>query len=555
MKSDIQIAQEAKLKPINEIADELNIKEHECHYYGRYKAKISLNVFDRLKDKSQGKLILVSAINPTSAGEGKSTVAIGLAQALKRLKKKTMITLREPSLGPVFGVKGGAAGGGYSQVVPMEDINLHFTGDIHAVGVSHNLLAAAIDNHIHHGNRLDINPMDVSWMRVMDMNERALRNIIVGLGGRTNGPPRESGFQITAASEVMGILCMAKDITDLKDRLGRIIFGFNYQGEPLRTSDLQVNGSMAALLKEALMPNLVQTLENGPAFVHGGPFANIAHGCNSIIATKLATKLADYTVTEAGFGFDLGGEKFLDIKCGYGELTPSAVVLVATCRALKRHGGVPKKEVSNENVEALKKGLPNLDKHIESLGFYNIPFVITINKFANDSDKELEVLISHCRDKGVHFAVCEVWAKGGEGALKLGEEIIKLCEQDPTFTPLYDWKLPLKDKIEIIATKIYGAKGVSYNKASERTLEKATQLGLGELPICIAKTQYTLADIPTLLGRPTDFELSVRDVIIASGAGFIVPITGTIMTMPGLPSVPAYEKIDIDANGKISGLF
>jgi formate--tetrahydrofolate ligase len=555
MKSDIQIAQEAKLKPINEIADELHINEDDCHYFGRYKAKISLSVFDRLKDKPQGKLILVSAINPTSAGEGKSTVAIGLAQALKRLKKKTMITLREPSLGPVFGVKGGAAGGGYSQVVPMEDINLHFTGDIHAVSVSHNLLAAAIDNHIHHGNSLNINPMDVSWMRVMDMNERALRNIIVGLGGRVNGPPRESGFQITAASEVMGILCMANDITNLKERLGRITFGFNYQGEPLKASDLQVNGSMAVLLKEALMPNLVQTLENGPAFVHGGPFANIAHGCNSIIATKLATRLADYTVTEAGFGFDLGGEKFLDIKCGYGKLTPSAVVLVATCRALKSHGGVPKKEVSNENVEALKKGLPNLDKHIENLDFYNIPYVIAINKFSNDSDKEIEVLTSHCRDKGVHFAVCEVWAKGGDGGLELGEEIIKLCKKDSTFAPLYDWKLPLKEKIEIVATKIYGAKRVNYSTSANRTLEKATQLGLGELPICIAKTQYSLSDDAKLLGRPTDFEITVRDVIIASGVGFIVPITGTIMTMPGLPSAPAYEKIDIDANGKISGLF
>lgn len=556
MKSDIEIAQEAFLRPINEIALELGLKKEEFHHYGNYKAKISLKVLERLKDKQQGKLILVSAINPTPAGEGKSTVAIGLAQAFSRLNKKSIITLREPSLGPVFGIKGGAAGGGYSQVVPMEDINLHFTGDIHAVGASHNLLAAAIDNHLHHGNRLNINQRDISWLRVMDMNDRALRNIILGLGGGINGLPRESGFQITAASEVMGILCLAKNIPDLKERLGSIIFGFNYNGKPLTASDLQVNGSMAALLKEALMPNLVQTLENGPALIHGGPFANIAHGCNSIIATKMATKLADYTITEAGFGFDLGGEKFMDITCGYGEFIPSAVVLVATCRALKRHGGMHPKDINNENIEALKNGLVNLDKHIESLGFYNIPFVIAINRFATDTSKEIDTLVSHCRNKGIDFAICEVWQKGGEGALELAETIIRLCQSDPVkFKPLYDWNLPLKEKIETVACKIYGAKGITYSAAANRILDKINQLGLSQLPICIAKTQYSLSDNPKLLGQPTDFEINVRDIFIAAGAGFIIPMTGSIMTMPGLPKTPVYEKIDIDAKGKISGLF
>jgi len=556
MKSDIEIAQQAHLKPISEIASELGLKEEEYLNCGKYKAKISLQVLNRLNDKPPGKLILVSAINPTSAGEGKTTISIGLSQALHQLKKKTAVTLREPSLGPIFGIKGGAAGGGYSQVVPMEEINLHFTGDMHAVGVSHNLLAAAIDNHLHQGNSLNINPMDISWQRVIDINDRALRNIIVGLGEKNNGPPRESGFQITAASEVMGILCLAKDILDLKQRLGRIIFGFNFQGEPIRASALGADNPMAVLLREALMPNLVQTLENSPALIHGGPFANIAHGCNSIVATKIAAKLADYIVTEAGFGFDLGGEKFLDIKCNYGKFKPSAVVLVVSCRALKKHGGISIEEVNKENQEALKKGFVNLDKHIENVNLYNMPLVIAINKFATDTNKEIDILTSYCRNKGVDTAICEVWQKGGEGALELAETIIRLCQNGPSkFKPLYNWNLPLKDKIETVACKIYGAKGVTYSAAANRKLDKASQLGLSQLPVCIAKTQFSLSDNPKLLGRPTDFDISVRDIFIAAGAGFIVPITGNIMTMPGLPKAPAFEKIDIDANGKISGLF
>ena len=554
MKTDIEIAQECTMAPIGEVAKKLDISEECLETYGRTKAKLDVTKLPKAGKK--GKLILVTAINPTPAGEGKTTTSIGLADALAKLQKRVCLCLREPSLGPVFGLKGGAAGGGYAQVVPMEEINLHFTGDFHAIGAANNLLAAMIDNHIYQGNALNLDPRRITWRRCVDMNDRELRFITAGLGGRVNGVPREEGFDITVASEVMATLCLATSLQDLKERLGRIIVGYTYDEEPVTAAQLHANGAMAALLKEAIKPNLVQTLEHTPAIVHGGPFANIAHGCNSVMATQTALGLADFVVTEAGFGADLGAEKFLDIKCRAAGLKPDAVVIVATVKALKYNGGVPKTELGRENLEALEKGLPNLLKHVENITrVFGLPAVVAINRFVNDTDAELELIREKCAEYGVNVALSEVWAKGGEGGIALAEEVLALCQRENHFTYAYDLKLPIRQKIETLVKRIYGGNGVSYSNAAAKEIDRLEKLGFGGLPVCMAKTQYSLSDDPTKLGRPENFTVSVSKVKISAGAGFIVVQTGDIMTMPGLPKVPAAEKIDIDDNGVITGLF
>ena len=555
MPSDIEIAQQAKLLPIKDVASQIGIKEDELEFYGKYKAKLSDELAERVKDNPDGKLVLVTAINPTPAGEGKTTITTGLGQAMAKIGKKAVIALREPSLGPVFGIKGGAAGGGYSQVLPMEDINLHFTGDMHAITAANNLCCAMLDNHIQQGNSLMIDPRRILIKRCLDMNDRALRNIVVGLGGKVNGVPREDHFIITVASEVMAILCLAADISDLKERLGRILVAYSYSGEPIYAKDLKAEGAMTALLKDAIKPNLVQTLEGTPAIMHGGPFANIAHGCNSVRATKLALKLADYCITEAGFGSDLGAEKFLDIKCRYAGLKPSAIVLVATCRALKYNGGVPKTEVSNENLEALKKGIVNLGVHIANMRKYNVPVVVAINRFYADTDAELKYIEDFCRENGAAFALAEVFAKGGDGGKELAQKVVEACEKPSNYAPIYPLELGIKEKIKKIASSIYGAKKVNYTVQAEKAIAEVTALGADKLPVCIAKTQYSLSDDPALLGAPKDFEITVRNVSLSNGAGFVVAYTGEIMTMPGLPKAPAAHNIDVDQNGKIAGLF
>ncbi len=554
MLSDIEIAQQAKLLPIKDVAAQLGITEDELEFYGKYKAKLSDELSARLQDKPDGKLVLVTAINPTPAGEGKTTTTAGLGQAMAKIGKKAIIALREPSLGPVFGIKGGAAGGGYAQVLPMEDINLHFTGDMHAITSANNLCCAMLDNHIQQGNSLGIDPRRILIKRCLDMNDRALRNIVVGLGGKVNGVPREDHFIITVASEVMAILCLATDVDDLKRRLGNILVAYNYSGEPVYARDLQADGAMTALLKDAIKPNLVQTLEGTPAVMHGGPFANIAHGCNSVRATKLALKLADYCITEAGFGSDLGAEKFLDIKCRCAGLKPSAIVLVATCRALKYNGGVPKTEVSNENLEALKKGISNLGVHIENMRKYGVPVVVAINKFGTDTEAELKYIENYCIENGADFALSEVFGKGGEGGTELAQKVVEACKKPSDFSPIYDLELSVKEKIEAIASKIYGAARVSYTTAAEKAIAEVQKLGADKLPVCIAKTQYSLSDNPALLGAPKDFEITVRNVSLSNGAGFTVVYTGDIMTMPGLPKAPAAHNIDV-VDGKITGLF
>lgn len=558
-KSDIEIAQEVEMRPITEIAEKAGIDEKYLEQYGKYKAKIDYNMLKETTAEN-GKLILVTAINPTPAGEGKTTTSVGLADGLSKIGKKVMVALREPSLGPVFGVKGGAAGGGYAQVVPMEDINLHFTGDFHAIGAANNLLAAMLDNHIFQGNDLNIDPRKITWRRCVDMNDRQLRNVVDGLGGKTNGMPREDGYDITVASEIMAVLCLASDITDLKNRLARIIVGYTYgkvaEQKPVTAGDLHAEGAMAALLKDALKPNLVQTLEGTPAIVHGGPFANIAHGCNSVTATKMALKLADYTVTEAGFGADLGAEKFLDIKCRMAGLKPNAVVIVATVRALKYNGGVAKADLNNENLEALEKGLPNLLKHVSNItDVYKLPCVVAINAFPTDTAAELALVETKCKELGVNVVLSEVWAKGGEGGVKLAEEVVRLCEQDNDFTFAYELDGTIEDKLNAIVTKIYGGSKVVLTANAQKQAKELTALGYDKCPICMAKTQYSLTDDQTKLGAPTGFEVTVRNLKISAGAGFIVALTGEIMTMPGLPKVPAAEKIDVDENGKITGLF
>ncbi len=555
MKSDIQIAQEAKMEHIHKIAAQVGLEPEDLELYGDYKAKVKLEVLEKYKDTPDAKLVLVTAITPTPAGEGKSTTSVGLGQALNQMGHKTAIALREPSLGPCFGIKGGAAGGGYAQVVPMEDINLHFTGDIHAMSTAHNLLAAALDNHIKQGNELGIDPTRITYKRAMDMNERALRQIIVGLGGTANGLPREDGFMITVASEIMAILCLSTDLKDLKERLGRIVIGHTFDRKPVTARDLKVHGAMAALLKDAIKPNLVQTLENNPAFVHGGPFANIAHGCNSIMATRMAMKLSDIAITEAGFGADLGAEKFLDIKCRFGGLKPNAVVLVATARALKMHGGLGVKELKEENVEALEKGLENLEKHIENMQSYGLPLVVALNRFPHDTDAELQAIHDRCKKLGVEVAHSNVWAEGGKGGIELGEAVLRAMEQENNFKFLYDVEEPIKDKLEKIATRIYGADGVDYLRGVDRKIKNLEEQGYGNMPICVAKTQASLSDDPKLVGRPRNFRVSVRDITVSAGAGFLVALAGDIMTMPGLPKRPAAEGIDIDEKGKITGLF
>ena len=555
MLTDIEIAQQCKMKPITEIAAQLGIAPEELEPYGHYKAKLSDDLAKRLENKPDGKLILVTAINPTPAGEGKTTTTVGLGQAMSKIGKNAIIALREPSLGPVFGIKGGAAGGGDARVVPMEDINLHFTGDMHAITAANNLLCAILDNHLQQGNQLNIDPRRVLFKRCMDMNDRALRFVNVGLGGKANGVPREDGFQITVASEVMAILCLAADLQDLKERLGNILVAYTYDNRPVYAKDLQVNGSMAVLLKDAIKPNLIQTLENTPALMHGGPFANIAHGCNSVRATKLALKLADYTITEAGFGSDLGAEKFLDIKCRYAGLAPSAIVVVATLRALKYNGGVPKAETAKPNVEAVKAGLCNLAAHVENMKKYGVPVVVAINHFLTDSDEEVEVLENYCRENDVEFALSDVFAKGGEGGIELAHKVVKACEKPANFAPIYDVNLPIKEKIETIAKTIYGADGVTYSSEANKAIAEIEKLGKDKLPICMAKTQYSLSDDATKLGRPTGFKINIRDVKLSAGAGFIVALSGAIMTMPGLGKEPAAYRIDIDADGNIHGLF
>lgn len=556
MLSDIEIAQKAHMLPITEIAAKLGIGEEDIELYGRYKAKLSMDLIKRVQDKPDGKLILVTAITPTPAGEGKSTTTVGLAQGLAKIGQKVIVALREPSLGPCMGIKGGAAGGGYSQVVPMEDINLHFTGDFHAITSAHMLLAAMLDNHIQQGNALNIDPRRIVWKRVVDMNDRELRNIVVGLGGKAHGVPRQDGFDITVASEVMAILCLATGLHDLKERLSKIIVAYDYSGNPITAGMLKAQGAMAALLKDAVKPNLVQTLENVPAIIHGGPFANIAHGCNSVMATKTALKLADYTITEAGFGADLGAEKFFDIKCRYAGLKPDAVVLVATVRALKMHGGVPKTDLATPDVEAVKRGIVNLEKHIENIKQYGLPLVIAINAFAQDTPEELEAIRSHCAAHGVNVALSEVFAKGGEGGIELAKEVVALATSGKAdFKLLYGEELSLKEKIETIAKKIYGAVGVNYTKEANNALKDFEKMGYGHLPVCMAKTQYSFSDDPALLGRPEGFEITIKNCRIAAGAGFVVVLTGDIMTMPGLPKVPAAEKIDVSDDGVISGLF
>lgn len=556
MKSDIEIAQSAVMKRIDTIAESVGLSEEDIELYGKYKCKISLEVLHKHKDKKDGKLILVTAINPTPAGEGKSTVTVGLGQALNKMGEKAVIALREPSLGPVFGVKGGAAGGGYAQVVPMEDINLHFTGDFHAITSANNLLCAAIDNHIHQGNALSIDPRRIIFKRVMDMNDRALREIVVGLGGKINGFPREDGFMITVASEIMAILCLSEDLMDLKERFGNILIAYNLKGEPVFCKDLKVEGAMALLMKDAIKPNLVQTLENTPAIIHGGPFANIAHGCNSVLATKMALKLGDYVVTEAGFGADLGAEKFLDIKCRFGQLKPDCAVIVATIRALKHHGGVKKDSLNIPNVEALVKGIENLHKQIENIQKFGLPVVVAINKFITDSDEEVAYIEAFCSSIGVKVALTEVWEKGGEGGIALGKAVLDTIKSvESNFKPLYDETLPIKDKIKIIAKEIYGADDVTFTGSASKQIVEIERLGLGSKPICVAKTQYSLSDNPELLGRPSGFNVNVKEVRVSNGAGFIVALTGDIMTMPGLPKVPAAERMDIMKDGSITGLF
>lgn len=556
MKNDIEIAQSAKMEPIINIAKKIGLGEDDIELYGKYKCKISLDAIKKLENNKDGKLVLVTAINPTPAGEGKSTVTVGLGQALNKIGKNTVIALREPSLGPVFGIKGGAAGGGYAQVVPMEDINLHFTGDMHAITSANNLLCAAIDNHIHQGNLLRIDSRRIVFKRVMDMNDRALRNIVVGMGGKINGFLREDGFMITVASEIMAILCMASDLEDLKERMGNILIAYNLDGEPVYAKELEVQGAMALLMKDAIKPNLVQTLENTPAIIHGGPFANIAHGCNSIIATKTALKMSDITITEAGFGADLGAEKFLDIKCRYGNLNPDCVVLVATIRVLKHHGGVKKDELNISNVDALNKGMKNLEKQIENIKAYGVPVVVAINKFITDSDEEVKAIEDFCKNVGVEVSLTEVWEKGGEGGIDLANKVIKTMENEPSnFKMIYDSEESIKDKILKIVQTIYGGKGVNYTPQALKQIAEIEKFNLDKLPICMAKTQYSLSDNPSLLGRPENFDITVKEVRVSNGAGFIVVLTGDVMTMPGLPKVPAANRMDIKDNGEIVGLF
>ena len=555
-KTDIQIAQETEMRNIQEIAASAGLDSRYIELYGNYKAKVDYNLLNDKKDEKDGKVILVTAISPTPAGEGKTTTTVGLADALRKIDKNVLVALREPSLGPVFGVKGGAAGGGYAQVVPMEDINLHFTGDMHAIGAANNLLAAMIDNHIQQGNELRIDPRRITWKRCVDMNDRQLRFITDGLGGKANGTPREDGFDITVASEIMAILCLSSGIDDLKQRRSNIIVGYSYDDEPVTAGQLNAQGAMTALLKDALKPNLVQTLEHTPAFIHGGPFANIAHGCNSVMATRMAMKMADYVVTEAGFGADLGAEKFLDIKCRMSGIRPSAVVVVATVRALKHHGGAAKGELGTENLEALEKGLPNLLQHVENItGVYGLPAVVAINRFPTDTEAELKLVEDKCRELGVNVALSEVWGKGGEGGIALAEEVVRLCEADSDFRFAYDTELSIEEKIRAIAQKIYHADDINILPAAMKQLRQLEALGFGKLPICVAKTQYSFSDDQTLLGAPKGFTLTVRNLKVSAGAGFIVALTGDIMTMPGLPKRPAAEKIDVDSTGKISGLF
>ena len=556
MKTDIEIAQEAQMLPITEVVKEIGLTADDLELYGKYKAKISNEYLKKIEGNKKGKLILVTAINPTPAGEGKTTTSVGLGQAFGKLGKKAIIALREPSLGPCFGIKGGAAGGGYAQVVPMEDLNLHFTGDFHAITSANNLLAALLDNHIQQGNALRIDTRQIVWKRCLDMNDRVLRNVVVGLGSKTDGFVREDHFVITVASEIMAILCLATDLEDLKERLGKIIVAYDLDGKPVTAKDLQAVGAMAALLKDAILPNVIQTLEHTPALVHGGPFANIAHGCNSVRATTAALSMADYVVTEAGFGADLGAEKFFDIKCRQADLKPDAVVLVATIRALKYNGGVPKTELSAENVEALEKGIVNLEKHIENLQKYKVPVVVTLNSFVTDSEAEIAFVKQFCEERGCEFAISEVWEKGGEGGIALAEKVLKtLEEKESHFEPLYPSELPLTEKIETVAKEIYGAKGVNYTAAAKKQLAKLTELGFGDLPVCMAKTQYSLSDDPALLGRPKDFDITVREAYVSAGAGFVVVLTGAVMTMPGLPKQPAAFGIDVDESGRITGLF
>ena len=555
MMTDIEIAQSTQMKPIQEIAETTGVPEEYLECYGRYKAKVDYKLLNEVQAED-GKLILVTAITPTPAGEGKTTTSVGLADGLRKIGKKSIAALREPSLGPVFGIKGGAAGGGYAQVVPMEDINLHFTGDFHAIGAANNLLAAMLDNHIQQGNALGIDVKQITWKRVVDMNDRQLRHIVDGLGGRMQGVPREDGFDITVASEIMAVLCLATSLMDLKQKLGSIIVAYTYDGKPVTAHDLKAEGAMTALLKDALKPNLVQTLEGTPAFIHGGPFANIAHGCNSIMATRMALKLGDYVVTEAGFAADLGAEKFLDIKCRMAGLTPAAVVVVATVRALKYHGGVPKAELNQENLEALEKGLPNLLQHVSNIkNVYGLPCVVAINAFPTDTKAELDLVEAKCRELGVNVALSEVWAKGGEGGKALAEEVVRLCEEENHFQYAYDTQLPIEEKLEAIVKKIYHGDGVVLTPAAKKQVKQLTDLGFGDLPICMAKTQYSFSDDPSLLGAPQGFTVTVRNVKVSAGAGFLVALTGDIMTMPGLPKVPAAEKIDVDEDGRITGLF
>ena len=556
MKTDIQIAQEAKMLPIGEVAKKAGISGDDLEFYGKYKAKLSEEFWDKIKDNEDGKLVLVTAINPTPAGEGKTTTTVGLGQAMAKLNKNAIIALREPSLGPCFGIKGGAAGGGYAQVVPMEDLNLHFTGDFHAITSANNLLAAMLDNHIQQGNALRIDPRQVVWKRCLDMNDRVLRNIVVGLGNKMDGMVREDHFVITVASEIMAILCLADDLADLKRRLGKIIVAYNFDGDPVTADDLKATGAMTALLKDAIKPNLIQTLEHTPALVHGGPFANIAHGCNSVRATKMALKMSDITITEAGFGADLGAEKFLDIKCRKAGLKPDAVVLVATVRALKYNGGVAKANLAEENLDALKKGIVNLEKHIENIQKYGVPVVVTLNSFITDTKAENEYIRQFCEKRGCEFALSEVWEKGGEGGIALAEKVLETLEKKEShFHPLYEDNLTLKEKIETIAKEIYGAKGVVYEPAAEKQLAKIEAMGFGEFPICMAKNQYSLSDDATKLGRPENFDIHIREVYVSAGAGFVVALTGAIMTMPGLPKIPAANNIDVTDDGKITGLF
>lgn len=556
MKTDVQIAQEAKMKDITEIAEHLNIDDEDLIQYGHYKAKVDLRVFDKLKDKKDGKLILVTAINPTPAGEGKTTVNIGLSMALNKLGKKAISALREPSLGPSFGVKGGAAGGGYAQVVPMADINLHFTGDFHAITSANNLISAMLDNHIHQGNEQGIDARRVVWKRCVDLNDRALRNVIVGLGGKPNGYPREDGFDITVASEIMAILCLSTSLENFKERVSRVIIAYRRDGSPVYVKDINAQGAVTLLMKDAIMPNLVQTLENTPALIHGGPFANIAHGCNSIMATKLGMKLADYTVTEAGFGADLGAEKFLDIKCRFGELKPSAAVIVATIRALKHHGGAKKEDYDKEDLQALEKGFANLEKHIENIKKFGLPPVVAINRFPSDTENEIKFMEDKLAAMGVECALTEVFTKGGDGALELAKKVVKVCDENKAdFKPLYDVNLSIKEKLEIIAKEVYGADGVEFTVPAMKNIKDLEKLGLDKMPICVAKTQYSLSDNPDLLARPEGFKIVVREVKVSNGAGFLIALTGSIMTMPGLPKVPAADKIDILPSGEIVGLF